>query len=792
MSDVFEGYERRFRELSAELVRKTSSVGDLDGELKIQKITDIIAEMDEAEGMILKMDADARSLPPNVKAVLLAKLREYQSDLNDMKNKANLIASTNFHRDELMEAGMADSITLQVPENNGDRTHTTTAGGLNRSSDNPVEEELAVHELDANNRAAVSYSNFTIVVFGFMSGTPAYVSRRCRVLIRLCARHSALEAGKKLHAAVVTSGLITLPGAFLRNVILHMYAASGDLACARKVFDDIPVGLKDTVDWTRLIDCYNRYGWSSSLDGLSLFVDMRRQGVPMDEITIMAVLGICSKIGNPVFGIQGHACMIKMGLGLSSGLKAWNAAMDMYVKCGMLAEAKKLFDGFDGKDVVSWTVLLWGVLKWEGLEKGKKLFDEMPERNEIAWSILVSRYIENCFIREAFHLLQEMAAESTSFTSSSLCLLLSACTQSGDVSTGRWVHSFALRTTADASTDVRFSTALLDMYAKCGRINSAIRVFEAMPSKNVVTWNAMLGGLAMHGRGSVALDMFDSMADGGWKPDDVTFTALLSACSHSGLVDRGRELFRAVKSPSMENCAAAVDLLGRAGHLEEAEAVIRGMPMQPNEVVLGSLLGACRVHRKHHHLVESLVRDLFRMHPHNTDHHVLLANTFSSLGKFETADSFRKDLESRGTRKIPGISTMFVDGEVHQFSAGERSHSRIEDIYGMLERMIPRLKQAGYVPDVDSSSSSSRIHDADEDSKECALQTHGEKLALCFGLISTKPGSTLRIFKNLRICRDCHAAMKVASGVYGREIIVRDRNRFHTFEHGSCSCSDYW
>ncbi|KAK4393139.1 Pentatricopeptide repeat-containing protein, mitochondrial [Sesamum angolense] len=219
--------------------------------------------------------------------------------------------------------------------------------------------------------------------------------------------------------------------------------------------------------------------------------------------------------------------------------------------------------------------------------------------------------------------------------------------------------------------------------------------------------------------------------------------------------------------------------------------------MRPNEVVLGSLLGACKVHRMHE-LGERLVRDLVLMYPYNTEHHVLLSNMYALSGKIDKADSLRRDLRDKGIRKVPGISTMYINGKIHQFSAGEKSHPRINEIYLMLDVMIRELKLAGYVPDTTSqiiSGGGSGGGDDDtneQEEKERALLSHSEKLAVCFGLISTKAGTPLYIFKNLRICQDCHSALKIASKIYSREIVIRDRNRFHSFKNGLCSCSDYW
>ncbi|KAL9323475.1 hypothetical protein ACSQ67_008332 [Phaseolus vulgaris] len=379
-----------------------------------------------------------------------------------------------------------------------------------------------------------------------------------------------------------------------------------------------------------------------------------------------------------------------------------------------------------------------------------------------------------------------------------LCSVLSACSQSGDVSVGRWVHCYAVKAMG-CDLGVMVGTSLVDMYAKCGRVSAALMVFRHMPRRNVVAWNAVLGGLAMHGMGKVVVEMFDSMVEE-VKPDAVTFMALLSACSHSGLVQQGWQCFHDMESVyrvrrEIEHYACMVDLLGRAGRLEEADVLMRKMPIPPNEVVLGSLLGACYAHGKLN-LGEKIMRELVQMDPLNTEYHILLSNMFALSGKADKANSLRKVLKSRGIKKVPGMSSIYVDGQLHRFIAGDKSHPRTADIYMKLDDMICKLRLAGYVPNTNCQvlfgcSNGDDCMEALEEVEQ-VLFTHSEKLALCFGLMTTPLGSPLCIFKNLRICQDCHSAIKIASDVYKREIVVRDRYRFHSFKQGSCSCSDYW
>ena len=573
---------------------------------------------------------------------------------------------------------------------------------------------------------------------------------------------------------------------------------------------------------------------------------------------------------------QMHVGVVKFGF--LRHTKVLNGVMDGYVKCGLVGEARRVFEEIEEPSVVSWTVVLEGVVKCEGVESGKVVFDEMPERNEVAWTVLIKGYVGSGFTKEAFLLLKEMVfgnqqglsmverashlevcgnprelglAEGASlpqhsesrFESSqgeistfsvrecvehdcfrrniplrnqkenekvfgcgfgfglnsiTLCSVLSACSQSGDVSVGRWVHCYAVKAVG-WDLGVMVGTSLVDMYAKCGRISAALMVFRHMPRRNVVAWNAMLCGLAMHGMGKVVVEMFACMVEE-VKPDAVTFMALLSSCSHSGLVEQGWQYFHDLERaygirPEIEHYACMVDLLGRAGRLEEAEDLVKKLPIPPNEVVLGSLLGACYAHGKLR-LGEKIMRELVQMDPLNTEYHILLSNMYALCGKADKANSLRKVLKNRGIRKVPGMSSIYVDGQLHRFIAGDKSHPRTADIYMKLDDMICKLRLAGYVPNTNCQvlfgcSNGDDCMEAFEEVEQ-VLFTHSEKLALCFGLMSTPSSSPLCIFKNLRICQDCHSAIKIASDIYKREIVVRDRYRFHSFKQGSCSCSDYW
>ncbi|KAF3965394.1 hypothetical protein CMV_010408 [Castanea mollissima] len=306
-----------------------------------------------------------------------------------------------------------------------------------------------------------------------------------------------------------------------------------------------------------------------------------------------------------------------------------------------------------------------------------------------------------------------------------------------------------------------------------------------------VPWNAVISCLGIHGHGEKALKLFNEMLVEGVKPDHVTFVSLLSACSHSGLVDEGQWCFRMMQEeygikPSLKHYGCMVDLLGRAGHLEMAYNVIKNMPIQPDASVWGALLGACRIHGNYE--LSTFASDrLFEVEPENVGYYVLLSNIYANVGKWEDLDKVRSLARNRGLRKTPGWSSIEVNNKVDVFYTGNQTHPKCEEIYNELKVLTTKMKSLGYIPDL-----SFVLQDVEDDEKEHMLTSHSERLAIAFGIISTPPKSTIRIFKNLRVCGDCHNATKFISRITEREIIVRDSNRFHHFKDGICSCGDYW
>jgi pentatricopeptide repeat protein len=301
----------------------------------------------------------------------------------------------------------------------------------------------------------------------------------------------------------------------------------------------------------------------------------------------------------------------------------------------------------------------------------------------------------------------------------------------------------------------------------------------------------MIVGYAMHGCGKEALEVFEKLQHSGTKPNHITLVGVLSACCHSGLVDEGLKYFdRMIRdydiAPEVEHYCCMVDVLGRAGRLDQALNFINRMPTKPTADVWGSLLGSCRIH-KNLELGEHVAEQLFELDPKNAAHYVLLSHIYAEAGRWDGVEKVRKMMRDRRVKKTAGCSWVEINNKMYAFSTGDRSHPWTEEIYAMLDGLSGQMKEAGYVADTNFVS-----HDVQEEQKQHILCYHSEKLAVAFGVISLPPRTPIRIVKNLRVCGDCHSAIKFISKIVQREIVVRDANRFHHFKDGHCSCGDYW
>lgn len=526
--------------------------------------------------------------------------------------------------------------------------------------------------------------------------------------------------------------------------------------------------------------------------------------VEPNQFTFPSVLKACAQTARLKEGKQVHGLAVKYGL--DSDEFVVSNLVRMYVMCGIMKDAHVLFlrnlIEFDKGDevvrnnkrkeegnVVLWNVMVDGYVRLGEFGAARDLFDRMPQRSVVSWNAMISGYAQNGFFKEAIEMFHEMQMGDVYPNYVTLVSVLPAISRFGALELGKWVHLYAEKNGIEI--DDVLGSALVDMYSKCGSIEKALQVFERLPRKNAITWSAIIGGLAMHGRANDALDYFSSMERAGVTPSDVTYIGVLSACSHAGLVDEGRSFFsHMVKvvglEPRIEHYGCMVDLLGRAGHLEEAEELILNMPIKPDDVIWKALLGACKMHGNIE-MGKRVAEVLMDMVPRDSGSYVALSNMYASSRNWEAVAEVRLMMKEMDIRKDPGCSWIELDGEIHEFLVDDDSHCRAKEIHSMWEEIANQLRLIGYKPDT-----SQVLLNLDEEEKESALHYHSEKIAVAFGLISTSPHTPLQIVKNLRICEDCHSSMKLISKIYKRKIIVRDRKRFHHFEHGSCSCKDYW
>lgn len=465
----------------------------------------------------------------------------------------------------------------------------------------------------------------------------------------------------------------------------------------------------------------------------------------------------------------------------------------MYSSCGNLMLARQAFDEITQPDLPSWNSIINASVKAGLVDIARKLFDEMPERNVISWSCMINGYGRCGEYKEALALFREMqkvevnGVKPNEYTMSSVLL---ACGRLGALEHGKWVHTYIGK--CGMEVDVVLGTSLIDMYAKCGSIERAKWVFDNMgPNKDVMAWSAMISGSAMHGHAEECLELFAKMTDYGVRPNAITFLGILCACVHGGLVSEGQEYFRTMSedfgiTPLIQHYGCMVDLYGRAGLIKEACVLVKSMPMEPDVLVWGALLSGSRMHGDIE-TCEIALKKLIELDPTNSGAYVLLSNVYAKRGRWADVRHVRDLMEARGIKKVPGCSLVELGGVLHEFLVGDDSHPETREIYKMLDEIMKKLKMEGYVGNTNEV-----LLDLDEEGRELAISLHSEKLAIAFCFLKTSPGTPIRIVKNLRICSDCHVAIKMISRVFDREIVVRDCNRFHHFKGGLCSCKDYW
>ncbi|KAC9125591.1 hypothetical protein E3N88_46328 [Mikania micrantha] len=398
--------------------------------------------------------------------------------------------------------------------------------------------------------------------------------------------------------------------------------------------------------------------------------------------------------------------------------------------------------------------------------------------------------------RDALDLFVHMQREGTEFSEFTVSGVLCACAAEFAVFECRQLHAFALK--ASMLANIFVSTALLDVYAKCGLLLDAIRVFEFMPERSGVTWSSMVSGYVKNEFFEEALLMFREVHVSGVEFNQFIISSVLAACAAIAAKMKGFRHTREGKkyfdmmvkehnlTPNVFHYSCMVDVLGRTGLIGEAKTLIDKMPFEATASIWGSLLSSCRVYNNVD-LAEIAAKHLFEIEPDNAGNHILLSNIYAANRQWDEVIQTRKLLKETEVKKERGKSWIEIKDKVHSFMVGERNHDRIGEIYSKLEDTIKEMRKFGYRCETQHD-----LHNVEDNKKEELLRHHSEKLALVYGLMCLPSSAPIRIMKNLRICGDCHVFMKLASKITGREIVVRDTNRFHHFRNGFCSCGEFW
>ncbi|XP_038692710.1 putative pentatricopeptide repeat-containing protein At5g13230, mitochondrial [Tripterygium wilfordii] len=534
--------------------------------------------------------------------------------------------------------------------------------------------------------------------------------------------------------------------------LLEFYTKMGDLGDAQFIFDEMPK--KDVIPWSFMIARYAQRGLS--IEAVELFCQMRQEFVIPNEYTFASLLQACATMEGLNLGAQIHCNVFKLGLNLDVYVS--NALMDVYAKCGRM-------------------------------QSSMKLFVESPIRNDVTWNTMIGGYVQAEDEEKALDLFVNMLECQVQLTEVTYSSILRACASLAALESGIQIHSLTVK--SNYTNNVVVGNSLIDMYAKCGSIKDARLVFDMMSAKDGVSWNAMISGCSMHGMGVEALNFFEMMLKTECRPNKVTFVGVLSGCSNAGLLDKGQAYFKSMVDdygiePCIEHYSCMVWLFSRSGHLDKAVKLINEIPSEPSIMLWRALLGACVIH-KNTELGRISAQRVLEMYPQDEATHVLLSNIYANARRWDSVATVRKGMKKKGLKKEPGLSWVESMGTVHYFTAGDTSHQDVKVIYGMLEWLNMNTRKAGYVP-----ARNAVLLDVDESEKERLLWLHSERLALAFALFSTPSGSRIRIIKNLRICVDCHAAIKTISRIIKRDIVIRDMNRFHNIKDGICSCGDYW
>lgn len=499
----------------------------------------------------------------------------------------------------------------------------------------------------------------------------------------------------QIHAQIIVNDLSQKN--YILAKLLSFCISSGDLQHAHRAFEQIIN--PSTIIWNQIIRGYAR----SETPQVS--VQLYNQMGEPDVYTHTFALTACTK--KPFLlrvGEQLHGRVLRNGM--SSNVFVETNLVNLYAAGGGesgVVKASQVFGEMTERSVVTWNSMLVVYLRSGHVDEAKRVFDDMPERNVVSWTTMIASCSQNGKCKQALALFREMWRAGVEVDGVAMVAALSACAELGDLKTGSWIHSFVDKTprVKNQPQIVSVDNAIMHMYASCGVIEEAYSVFKAMKERSVVSWTTIIIGFAKQGRGEEALRVFrwmQTVEGNRLRPDGITFLGVLCACSHTGMVDEGQHYFEYMSQmcriePKIEHYGCMVDMLSRAGLLDEAHRLIEAMPMKPNDIVRGALLGGCRIY-KNIELASEVAQQLtLELEPEKAAGYlVLLSNVYATARSWTEVASLRQRMVETSVKKPPGRSWIQVDGVIHDFVVGDETHKHASAIYEMVGEITRQAK----------------------------------------------------------------------------------------------------
>jgi pentatricopeptide repeat protein len=564
-----------------------------------------------------------------------------------------------------------------------------------------------------------------------------------------CCLESALVQGREIHGYAIRHGLEQ--DVKVGTSLLDMYCKCGNVVSAENVFATMP--LRTVVTWNCMIGGYALH--ERPVDAFGCFMQMGAEGFQVEVVTAINLLAACAQTESSLYGRSVHAYVIRRHFLPHVVLET--ALLDVYGKVGKVESSEKVFDRITDKTLVSWNNMIaaymYKEMYWEAITLFLELLNEP----------LYPDYFTMTTVVPAFVLL-------------------------GSLRQCRQMHSYIIRLGYGDNTLIM--NAVVHMYARCGDILTSREIFDKMPDKDVISWNTIIIGYAIHGQGKTALEMFDEMKHNGVQPNESTFVSVLTACSVSGLEAEGWKQFSSMQQeygmvPQIEHYGCMTDLLGRTGDLREVFQFIENMPIAPTSRIWGSLLTASR-NSNDIDIAEYAAERIFQLEHNNTGCYVVLSSMYSDAGRWDDVERIRSLMKEKGFRRTEARSLVELHDKECSFVNGDMSHPQSEEIHEFSDILSREIGETFDNP--------SNLSDLDPLAARRTVlpNKHSVRLAVAFGLISSEAGAPVLVKKNVRVCNQCHHALKLISKYSRRKIVVGDAKIYHVFSDGSCCCGDYW